>query len=112
VSAAHFLRESEACHLSAQQHLALLCDVLFARLPLLSRKCNAAYPLAVVLCPAAVSAAHFLRESEACHLSASQHLALLSQLLDDCLDTSLIRDMLSNRCEQQNAPSYSITDAR
>jgi hypothetical protein len=45
-----------------------------------------------------VSAAHFLRENEACCLSAAQHLALLSQLLDDCLDTSLIRDMLSNRC--------------
>jgi hypothetical protein len=47
---------------------------------------------------AAVSAAHFLRDNEAGCLSQAQHLALLSQLLDDCLDTSLIRDMLSNRC--------------
>lgn len=51
-----------------------------------------------MLCPAALSAAAFLRDHEACSLSPAQHLALLAQLLDDCLDTSLIRDMLSNRC--------------
>eukprot|EP00775_Hariotina_reticulata_P007967 gene7967-8165_t len=48
----------------------------------------------------AAIAALFLRDSEAACLSPAQHLALLTQLLDDCLDTSLIRDMLAHRIDE------------
>jgi hypothetical protein len=72
----------------------LLHGELIARLLLTVARCP---PFAAAVF-AAVSAAHFLRDNEAGSLSPPQHLALLSQLLDDCLDTSLIRDMLSNRC--------------
>lgn len=51
----------------------------------------------LVLCRAALPAAEFLHKHEAGALSPEQHLALLSQLLDDVMDTSLVRDLLSHR---------------
>jgi hypothetical protein len=50
-----------------------------------------------VLCPAALSAAEFLHKHDAAALSPQQHLALLTQLLDDVMDTSTIRDLLAHR---------------
>jgi hypothetical protein len=48
---------------------------------------------------AALSAAEFLHKHDATQLSPEQHLALLTQLLDDVMDTSLIRDLLTHRWE-------------
>lgn len=46
---------------------------------------------------AASAAAEFLHKHDASSLTTQQHLALLSQLLDDVMGTSLIRDLLAHR---------------
>jgi hypothetical protein len=59
-------------------------------------ECCVAY-CCVACLPAVLAAAQFLHKHDASQLSPQQHLALLTQLLDDVMDTSLIRDLLAHR---------------
>ncbi len=59
--------------------------------------CSCAACLPILLLCTALAAAQYLHKHDASLLSPQQHLALLTQLLDDVMDTSLIRDLLAHR---------------